>query len=177
MDPTVFLFHLLHGVQRSPSSSSSLCSKPPHQSDLSRVFPLLHHSHLRCFYVIRFLLLPLPPPLLPHRRRVSAPARPKRQPLRLEAGQRGQRPVGEADGPLRRPPQVRLSRVSSWTQTRSGLRRFKCLGFRKKASWILSSISVIRLWQENLEIAPFVLTTPQGPTSILQSCVLLVMFK
>lgn len=59
--------------------------------------------------------------LIPPRRRVSAPAPPKHQPLRLEAGQRGQRPVGEADGPLCGPPQVRWSHVSSQTRTGSGL--------------------------------------------------------
>lgn len=92
----------------------------PHQSALSLFFslsssaPLFHHSHVSPQLLlcdIPFLLLPPLPP----RRRVSAPAHPKRQPLRVEAGQRGQRPVGEADGPLRGPPQVRWDRVSSRT--------------------------------------------------------------
>lgn len=68
MDRTVFLFHLLHGVQRPSFSSSSLCSKPPHQSAfllfMSTSVPLFHHSHvspqlLLCNIV--FLLLLLPP--------------------------------------------------------------------------------------------------------------------
>lgn len=92
--------------------------------------PLFHHSHgspqlLLCDFSFFLLLLPLPP-----HRRVSAQAHPKHQPLRVETGQRGQRPVGEADCTLCRPPQVRrLNHVSSRTGARSALRRFNCLGF------------------------------------------------
>lgn len=121
--PPSFCFLSFKESRQSSSSSPSLCSEPPHQSALplfiffclSSSVPLFRLSHvspqLLLYNISVLLLLLLPPP--PPCRRVSAPPHPKRQPLRVETGQRGQWPVGEADGPMCGPPQVSLNHVSS----------------------------------------------------------------